>query len=68
LLDLLQGDADPYMKAAAVEALREIGEASTEKVLTYLAEQGPILLRRKAEEPLRRLRVGMASATDHEQP
>jgi HEAT repeat protein len=67
LLDLLQGGADPYVKAAAVEALGQIGEASAEGVLAELAERGPVLLRGKAEEALRRLRATTASAPQERQ-
>lgn len=63
LLDLLEGGADPYVKAAAVEALGRIGEASAETLLAELAEQGPVLLRGKAEEALKRLRATPASVT-----
>jgi hypothetical protein len=62
LLDLLQGDTDLYVKAAAVEALGEIGETSAEATLAHLAEQGPVLLRRKAEEALRKLRATTTAA------
>jgi HEAT repeat protein len=52
------------VKAAAVEALGEIGEASAEPVLAELAEQGPILLRGKAEEALKRVRAIRSLPTD----
>jgi hypothetical protein len=48
ILDVLQGGADPYVNNAAVKALGEFGEASTESVLAELAEQGPILQRGEA--------------------
>jgi HEAT repeat protein len=55
LLALVQGDADVFAKAAAVEALGRIGDASARMVLAELAEKGPVLLRGKATEALRLL-------------
>jgi len=55
LMHLLQGKADPYTKAAAVEALGLIGAPGARPILTELAENGPVLLRDKAAEALRRL-------------
>lgn len=55
LLTLLQGDADLFVKAAAVEALGQIGDTSARMVLAELAKEGPVLLRGKASEALRLL-------------
>jgi HEAT repeat protein len=52
LLDLLQHDADLFVKAAAVEALGQIGEASARPILLELADRGPVVLRSKATEAL----------------
>jgi HEAT repeat protein len=55
LLAILRGDADLFVKAAAIEALGQIGDVSARTVLTELAESGGIVLRGKAAEALRRL-------------
>jgi HEAT repeat protein len=55
LLALLQGDADQFVKAAAVEALGQIGDTTARPVLLELAQKGPVLLRNKAIEALRLL-------------
>jgi HEAT repeat protein len=55
LINLLSGKADPYQKAAAVEALGHIGDESARDVLAELADQGPFILRAKAREALERL-------------
>jgi HEAT repeat protein len=52
LLALVRGNADLFLKAAAVEALGQIGDASARQVLVELAEKGPVLLRAKATEAL----------------
>jgi HEAT repeat protein len=55
LLELLRGKSDLYTKAAAIEALGQIGEPSVRPTLAELAEGGPPTLRRIAEEALDRL-------------
>jgi HEAT repeat protein len=50
LLDVLHGRADPYIKAAAVEALGKIGTPAALAVLHELAEAGPVLLRHQAKK------------------
>jgi HEAT repeat protein len=52
LLTLLEGDADVFIKMAAVEALGQIGDASPRPLLAELAERGPALLRNKAAQAL----------------
>ncbi len=52
LLEVLRGTADQYIKAAAVEALGQIGGPHVQATLRELAEHGPILLRRKAQEAI----------------
>lgn len=64
LLTLLQGDADVFVKSAAVQALGQIGDESARPVLVKLADHGPVVLRHKATEALTLLdsawRVGMS--------
>ncbi len=55
LLALLQGDADQFVKAAAVEALGRIGDTAARPVLLKLAQNSPVMLRNKAIEALRLL-------------
>jgi GTP-binding protein EngB required for normal cell division len=64
LLQLLRGESDPYTKAAAVEALGQIGDLSARTTLAELAERGPVLLRRKAAEALERLRAQDGSSAN----
>jgi HEAT repeat protein len=52
LLALVQGNTDQFVKAAAVEALGQIGDVSARMVLSELAENGTFLLRSKATEAL----------------
>jgi HEAT repeat protein len=57
LLGLLAGKADPYTKAAAVEALGKIGDPRALPILAELAADGPVLLRRPATEALEGMTV-----------
>jgi HEAT repeat protein len=52
LLALVRGNADLFLKAAAVEALGQISDEGARTMLAELAEQGPFLLRNKATEAL----------------
>lgn len=53
LLHLISGDADVFAKAAAMEALGQIGDPRAKLVLAEFAEHGPATLRRTAAEALR---------------
>jgi HEAT repeat protein len=55
LVALARRAPDPYIQAAAVEALGQIGDPSVRPMLADLAEHGPVLVRGKAHEGLRRL-------------
>jgi len=55
LLALVQGPADVYTKAAAVEALGRIEDPRTRPLLEALARTGAVILRQPAREALRRL-------------
>jgi HEAT repeat protein len=55
LLSLIQGGADLFAKAAAVEALGQIGDPAARSVLAGLAQGGLVVLRGKATEALKRL-------------
>jgi HEAT repeat protein len=52
LVTLLEGDADVFIKMAAVEALGQIGDPSARPLLAELAERGPVVLRNKAVQAL----------------
>jgi HEAT repeat protein len=52
LMALLQGNADVYIKMAAVVALGQIGDSNARPLLVELAERGPLLLRNKAVQAL----------------
>jgi HEAT repeat protein len=52
LMTLLQGNADVYIKMAAVEALGRIGDANARPLLAGLAERGPVVLRSQAVQAL----------------
>jgi HEAT repeat protein len=55
LLSLLRSEADPYIKAAAAEALGEIGGSQAYDDLIRQAISGPAVVRRAAAQALSRL-------------
>jgi HEAT repeat protein len=52
LLDLLEGDADVYQKAAAIQALGKIGDRRAEPLLNQFLESGPATLHRITQDAL----------------
>lgn len=65
LLDLLEGDADIYQKAAAITALGKIGDRRAEAVLNHIVGNGPTTLRRVAQKALDELHDHMAGANEN---
>jgi HEAT repeat protein len=55
LLKVVRGSTDPYIKAAAAEALGEIGGQQAHQTLTELSTGGPVIVRRAAVKALARL-------------